>query len=104
VRRGYRFTKEVAMALYHFDIEDNGKIYHDDQGTECATFADVKREASTALAEIMKDAIPDGDHRKMSIRVHDEAGRLVLHVAMNFSVESEHPPGSGSSSSNDHHA
>jgi hypothetical protein len=77
------------MALYHFDVDDNGTIYHDDQGTDCSDFDQVKYEAISALAEIMKDALPDGDHHRLSIKVRDEGGELILAVALRFDVEAE---------------
>jgi hypothetical protein len=90
------------MALYHFDVDDNGDVYHDDVGTECADFTQVRNEAIEALAGIMKDAIPDGDHHRISIKVRDEGGDLVFQVALRFDVEAQRPP-KGRSSTPDSH-
>jgi hypothetical protein len=83
-------------------VDDNGVIRHDDEGTECVGFSHVKNEAISALAEIMKDAIPDGDHHRITIKVRDEGGDLVLQVALRFDVEAQRPS-RGLSSSPDSH-
>jgi len=78
------------MAIYYFDVDDNGIPYPDDQGTECSDFAQVKKEAITALVEMIRDTLPDGDHHRLSIKVRDDGGALVLQVALHFEVEAEH--------------
>lgn len=78
------------MALYYFDIDENGDIYPDDQGTNCEDFPQVKREAISALVDIIKESLPDGDHHRLSIKVRNDSGTIVLQVALNFDVEAEH--------------
>ncbi|WP_202295178.1 DUF6894 family protein [Mesorhizobium sp. 131-2-1] len=39
------------MALYYFDVDDNGNIFADDQGIECADFNQVKQEAIRTLVD-----------------------------------------------------
>ena len=85
------------MALYYFDVDDNGTVYSDDQGTECDTFDRVKEEAIRALVEMIKDSLPDGDHHRLIIKVRDDGGALVLQVSLNFEVEAEHCSHGGSS-------
>jgi hypothetical protein len=91
------------MALYHFDVDDNGTMYHDDVGTECADFAQVKHEAIAALAEMMRDSLPDGDHHRLTIKVRDEGGELVLQAALRFEMEAQPPSSRGRSSTPDSH-
>lgn len=81
------------MAIYYFDVDDNGSVSHDDQGVECSDFAGVKKEAISALVEMINDTLPDGDHHRMVIKVRDDGGNLVLQVALNFEVEAEHRSG-----------
>ncbi|MER8430065.1 DUF6894 family protein [Mesorhizobium caraganae] len=85
------------MALYYFDVDDNGAVYSDDEGTDCATFDKVKEEAVRALVEMIKDSLPDGDHHRLTIKVRDDGGVVVLQVSINFEVEAEHRSGGGSS-------
>lgn len=80
------------MAFYYFDIDDNGDVFHDDQGTECVDFNQVKEEAIRALVEIIKDSLPDGDQHSLRIKVRSEGGELVLQVAISFEVETERDP------------
>jgi hypothetical protein len=89
------------MALYYFDVDDNGTVYRDDQGTDCDTFGRVKEEAIRALVEMINDSLPDGDHHRLTIKVRDEGGGMVLKVSLNFEVEAEHRS-HGSSSPDSH--
>ncbi|MES0139277.1 hypothetical protein NKJ88_30700 [Mesorhizobium sp. M0016] len=85
------------MALYYFDLDENGLVYHDDQGTHCSAFDQVKEEAVRTLVEMIKESLPDGDHHRLTIKVRDDGGGVVLQVSLNFEVEAEHRYGGGSS-------
>ncbi|WP_192250382.1 DUF6894 family protein [Mesorhizobium silamurunense] len=90
------------MALYYFDVNDNGVVYPDDQGIECADFPRVKKEAIRALVEMINDSVPDGDHHLIRIKVRQEGGDLVLQAAIRLDVESQRH--SGAHKSPDPHA
>ncbi|ESZ14948.1 hypothetical protein X735_15235 [Mesorhizobium sp. L2C085B000] len=45
------------MALYYFDVDDNGLVYDDDQGTDCSAFDQVKEEAVRTLVEMIKESL-----------------------------------------------
>jgi hypothetical protein len=90
------------MALYYFDVDDNGTVYPDDQGTDCDTFDQVKEEATRALVEMIRESLPDGDHHRLMINVRDYGGGLVITVSLNFEVEAEHRSHGGSSSPDSH--
>lgn len=87
-----------AMALYYFDFDDNGTIFPDDEGTECPDLGAVKYEAIKALAEMTKDALPDGDHHKLAIVVRDEGGDLAFRASIVFNIEEERDSSSSRSS------
>ncbi|KAA3442037.1 hypothetical protein C7I87_32515 [Mesorhizobium sp. SARCC-RB16n] len=70
------------MALYYFDVDDNGTFYPDDEGTECDTFDQVKEEATRALVEIIKDSLPYGDRHKLVIKVREDGGAIVLRASI----------------------
>ena len=89
------------MALYYFDVDDNGEVFADDHGTDCDTFDRVKEEAIRALVEMIKDSLPDGDHHRLTIKVRNDGGCVVLQVSLNFEVEAEHRS-RGSSSPDPH--
>ncbi|TPK07068.1 hypothetical protein FJ872_24260 [Mesorhizobium sp. B2-5-9] len=86
------------MALYYFDFDDNGTIFPDDEGTECPDLGAVKYEAIKALAEMTKDALPDGDHHKLAIVVRDEGGDLAFRASIVFNIEEERDSSSSRSS------
>ncbi|WP_149902764.1 hypothetical protein [Mesorhizobium sp. SARCC-RB16n] len=77
------------MALYGFDVDDNGTIFHDYEGKGCQHIPAVRYEAIRALAEMTRDALPDGDHHKMVIVVRDEGGDSVFRASIVFNVEAE---------------
>jgi hypothetical protein len=85
------------MPLYYFDVDDNGTVYPDDQGTDCDTFDRVKEEAIRSLVEMISESLPNGDHHRLSIKVRNDGGGVVLQVSLNFQVEAEHRSGGGSS-------
>lgn len=80
------------MPRYFFDLDDNGELHPDEQGMECRGFAVAKQEAIRALVEMTEDVLPNGDRRLLKIQVRNEAGDLLLQVAMNFEVEVERSP------------
>lgn len=75
------------MALFYFDVNDNGHDFPDDQGTDCRDFDHVKEEAIRSLVELIGESLPDGDHHKLKIRVRDDGGHIVLQAVLNFDVE-----------------
>lgn len=78
------------MALYYFDVDDNGTLYCDDHGTDCVAFDKVKEEAIRALVDMIRESLPDGDHHRLTIAVRNDGGSRVLQVSLNFAVEAEH--------------
>ncbi|AZO45656.1 hypothetical protein EJ076_33575 [Mesorhizobium sp. M7D.F.Ca.US.005.01.1.1] len=91
------------MAIHYFDVDDNGSVFYDDQGTDCPDFDFVKNEAISALVDMVRETLPDGDHHKISVKVRSEGGEVVLHVALNFDVVKERHPSGGSTSTPDRH-
>ncbi|RUW61610.1 hypothetical protein [Mesorhizobium sp. M7A.F.Ca.US.008.03.1.1] len=85
------------MPLYYFDVDDNGTVYPDDEGSDCDTFDRVKEEAIRALVEMIQNSLPDGDRHKLVIKVRDDRGGVVLQVSLNFEVQAEHRSHGGSS-------
>jgi hypothetical protein len=83
------------MAHYYCDVDDNGTVYPDDQGTDCDTLDRVK--AIRALVEMIRESLPDGDRHRQTIKVRDDGGDVVLQVSLNFEVEAEHRSHGGSS-------
>ncbi len=73
---------------YYFDIHDGESLTRDDTGLELDGLPAAQDEAVRALAEIVKDTLPDGARRDFVVEVRDETGRGVLRAALSFAVES----------------
>ena len=56
------------MPRFYFDVRDGDKLDLDDEGLEFASTHEARVEASRALAEMIKDAMPNGWHKAMALR------------------------------------
>ncbi|QQO12562.1 hypothetical protein JJB99_24230 [Bradyrhizobium diazoefficiens] len=74
------------MPRYYFDTSDSEKLVSDDVGVEIASFEDVKREASRAIADLAKDVLPGSEVRTLAIQVRDAVGP-VLRLSLRFEIE-----------------
>lgn len=74
------------MARYYFDSRDNEKFIADELGVEIASFEEVKRTASAAMADFAKDVLPGSVVRILAIEVRDDLGP-VLRVLLRFEIE-----------------
>jgi hypothetical protein len=72
---------------FYFDIDD-GKVFLEDMdGLELASIEEAKAEGQKALAEVAKDALPDGDHRDFQATIRGENGEQLLRVKLLLRVE-----------------
>jgi hypothetical protein len=74
------------MPRFFFDFKDADDPYPDDQGTDLPDVETAKAEASTALAEIVRDKVRDGSCRELTVKVRSEAGEPLLNAT--FKVQS----------------
>jgi hypothetical protein len=75
------------MPLYFFDITDTGKTWPDSEGTEFASLKEAREEALRTLGEIVKDKLPDGDHRNFLIEIREGDGAPLLSASLALRVE-----------------
>ena len=75
------------MARYYFDHRDGDTLISDDEGLEFDGVEAVRNEATKALADAAKDALPGAVRREIVIEVRDEASRPVLRAALWFEVQ-----------------
>ncbi|MFL5134048.1 MAG: DUF6894 family protein, partial [Microvirga sp.] len=47
----------------------------------------AKTEAQKCLPEMAKDALPDDNHRTFVVNVRDEAGKVMLRMALSLVIE-----------------
>ncbi|MER8435413.1 hypothetical protein NKH36_18940 [Mesorhizobium sp. M1312] len=74
------------MARFYFDLNDNGVLYPDDEGTELESLGALESEAVTALLEIARDRMPDGTYREVAFHVRDGASTPLFVVKVTFEL------------------
>jgi len=72
---------------YFFDTYDGYRFLPDEEGQELESIEAAKAEAQRAVPEMAKDELPDGDQRTFVVSVRDDAGQVVLRVALSLMVE-----------------
>jgi hypothetical protein len=75
------------MPLFYFDHRDGDEFAQDNEGLEFDTVEQARDEATTALAEMAKDALPGLLRREMAIEVSDYLRRPVLRAALWFEIQ-----------------
>jgi hypothetical protein len=75
------------MPRFFFDSRDGDELILDDEGLELAGIEAARDEATAALRDIAKDAIPHSERRELAIEVRDEAGRQIIRASLWFEVQ-----------------
>ena len=75
------------MPRFYFDVRNGDRFTQDRDGLDLPDLREARKDASQALAEMVKDAMPDGDHRTMAIEVRGEDKRPLFKVQITFEVE-----------------
>lgn len=75
------------MARYFFDSRDGDHFIRDDEGVQLDGIEQARDEATLALRDLAKDALPKATRRELSIGVRDEAGRQLIRASLLFEVE-----------------
>jgi hypothetical protein len=75
------------MPRFYFDVRDGESFTRDDEGLEFAGTHEARVEASRALSEMIRDAMPDGSYKAMAIEVRSEDRKPLLKVQITFAVE-----------------
>ena len=70
-----------------FDSRDGDHFIRDDEGVELDGIEQARDEATLALRDLAKDALPKATRRELSIEVRDEAGRQPIRASLLFEVE-----------------
>lgn len=75
------------MPLYFFDSYDGQSRFVDNDGTELANDDAARQEAVQAMAEMVKDAIPENGPRKdITMVVRTSAGEALMELTINFTL------------------
>jgi hypothetical protein len=75
------------MRRFFFDSDDGETHVEDKDRLELEGIEAARQQAQAALADLVRDALPDGDQRTLTIRVRDETGKTVLKAALSMMVE-----------------
>jgi hypothetical protein len=75
------------MPRFFFDTYDGERMHSDDAGLELEDIEAAKAEARGALPDMARETIRDGTHSTFVVSVRNEAGQIVLRVALSLVVE-----------------
>jgi hypothetical protein len=71
------------MARYYFHVQGQAV---DDEGSELADMARVRRVALISFCETLRDAAREDDPRELSMQVTDQAGQVQLRLRFDLSA------------------
>jgi hypothetical protein len=77
----------TGVPRFYFDVRDGASFTPDDEGLKFPGTHQARVEASRALAEMIKDSMPNGSHKQMAIEVRGENRKPLLKVQITFEVE-----------------
>ncbi|HEV7318804.1 MAG TPA: hypothetical protein VGO04_09370 [Ensifer sp.] len=72
------------MPLYFIDSSDGERSDEDDTGLELTSDDGARRAALDALADMVREVLPDGDIRVFSVHVRSADGSSVYHAEMSL--------------------
>ena len=75
------------MPRFFFDTYDGDFFAPDNEGQDLADIEAAKLQAQEALPDMASDKLPDGDQRVFVVSVRDEAGQVVVRVALTLVTE-----------------
>jgi hypothetical protein len=77
----------VNVSRFFFDTYDGDFFAPDDEGQELESIEAAKLIAQAALPNMAEDKLPNGDQRVFIVSVRDEAGQVVVRVALTLVTE-----------------
>jgi len=79
---------EDAMPRYFFKLIDEGQVFDDTEGVECADDEAARHEAAVTLSEVARDVLAtDGLFHGFEIVVLNDKGSTVWRTQLDFSAE-----------------
>jgi hypothetical protein len=73
------------MPRYFIDIDDGEQVFHDQEGLLLAGPAEARRAALSALPDIARDVIPNGDAHVLGCVVQDGSRRIIYQATLTLS-------------------
>lgn len=74
------------MPRFFFDTVDTGHPLPDDVGVELSDRESARSAAISALIDLARDELPDGDHREFVMTIREEQGTQLLSVRLVLDV------------------
>ena len=74
------------MSRFYFDIRNGENFVSDEEGLEFPTVNEARDDASRALGQMIKEAMPDGMHHDMAVEVRGADKRPLFKVQITFDV------------------
>jgi hypothetical protein len=75
------------MPRYYFDLHNGDGPLKDNDGLEIASRDGVAKEVSRILADIARDEMPAQDKNVISLKVRNEAGKVISISSLTFFTE-----------------
>ena len=75
------------MPRFYFDVRDGGSFIEDDDGLVLPDLEAARDEATRALADMGRDALPGAVVRELAIEVRDEAKQPLLRAVLRLEIE-----------------
>lgn len=72
------------MSKCYIHTDDGDEAYRDSKGFEFADLEDARRAALSALPDMARDVIPDGDRRTFVVSVEDEQGLVAYSATLDL--------------------
>jgi hypothetical protein len=75
------------MPRFFFDIDDGDRTYRDDEGLDFPNAEAARDNAVSALPDIARDAMPDGERRDFLVTMRDESGTPIFRASLTLRTE-----------------
>ena len=80
-------SPECQCPAFFFDTHDGDHLVPDETGLELDDLEAAKVEAQKALPDVAKEKLSDGHQRVFMVSVRDEAGQVLMRIALALRVE-----------------
>jgi len=75
------------MSRYYFDLHNGDGPTCDNEGMELSSRDSVTRQITRILVDVARDELPCEDRAVISVKVRDEAGKVVSVASLTFNNE-----------------
>jgi hypothetical protein len=75
------------MPRFFFDIDDGERRTRDDVGLDFADAQNARDKAVSALPDIARDVMPDGQQRDFFVTMRDDSGRPIFKASLSLRTE-----------------